>query len=250
MNLLTEARKREYIFNADSVQTTLIDLILGYDSSNLIAYWPLTETIGSDADNVEGSSSLDGTYSNVALNQDTFSELPVGLWDSVSNSYVSLPHAALASVMNESLFTIQIWTKVTNASVWTNGSLEEWLYLAVNGNNRIRFTKISLSNRVDVIYSAGGVTKTVVVTPVSSLDYMHWCITVDKANDRMRVYLNGSQQGAEQTGLGVWSGSFINCFIGALATTTFNANAYIGHVTIWNREFSASEVSDLANLPN
>lgn len=237
---------------AGGAAATLADAYLAYDQANLTAYWPLVEPSGATADNKQGSAALDGTYHNVTLNAATFGGLPVGLWTSASPSYCNIPAAALASALNETLFTLQAWVRVANSGVWTNGNAEDWVCFKVDTNNDIRFTMAgNVGNRCDMRYRAGGTSKTAVVTSLTTTDWMHWVMTVDKANDRVRLYLNGAKQGADLTGLGVWAGTLADCNIGAnTSTSTLAANAYLAHVAIWNVEMTLAQVGELYALPN
>ena len=47
--------------------TSYLDTVAAIETSNLIAYWPLRELTGTDADNYEVTASRDGTYTNVTL---------------------------------------------------------------------------------------------------------------------------------------------------------------------------------------
>jgi hypothetical protein len=80
-----------------------------------IAYWRLNETSGTTADNCEGTSSYDGTYTNTpTLNQSGHASSIVSTsFDDASSEYVTVPFAA---ALNPAVFSIEAWCLFDDAS--------------------------------------------------------------------------------------------------------------------------------------
>jgi hypothetical protein len=217
--------------------------------ANLNAYWPLWETAGAVADNLEGTAARDGAYSNVTLGQ-------TGIGDGYTcpsfngvTSYVNIYSASLNGVWNGGLFTISAWVRVGGAGVWTDGVVREAFHIGANTTtNLVQIRKDNAANTLRCQYRAGGVIKTVDHT-ISSTDWIHVLCTVSAAADEFRFFVAGSQVGLTQNGLGVWVGALganVNC-IGSQTTAPVSLfSGYLAHVAIWNAVLTPAERASLA----
>lgn len=227
------------------------DKVKAIATANLIAYWPLWETSGSVADNYEGTAARDGAYTGVALNNSTFSNGdPVGLWDG-SNDYCNIHSASLNTAFgNGQEGTVSIWVKVSAAGIWTDSTSRRAFQLRVDDNNRVILNRTTTNNQLAAFYIAGGTTDTLTIS-TSSTGWIHLALTWSKANDQMIAYLNGTQTGSTQTGIGTWAGSLDNasCMIGARSTTPNEVwSGYLAHCALWTTPLSAAQVAQLATV--
>lgn len=212
-----------------------------------IAYWPLNETSGTNADNAEGTAARDGTYSGVTLNSSTGPDSDaVGLWDG-SNDYCDIYSASLDGVFDGAEMTICGWFKVSGAGVWTDSTLREMIRIRATANIYVRRT--ATDNQIEFRRDATP-TSTVTVSSYSPTDWVHFAVTVSEAADEMKAYLDGVQTGSTQTGLGTWTGSLssTSCCIGSDTTSTDEPwSGYLAHVSVFDSPLSANDITDLYN---
>ena len=121
-----------------------------------------------------------------------------GLWNIVNESIV----------WNGAIGGIFIYGKVRAASVWSDGISRYLMSVQANANNRVLVYKLSGSSAIQCYISIGGVTKTVNISTTTT-DWFCLGITWKDSNNgnEVKVYFNGSQVGATQTGFGAWSGA-------------------------------------------
>lgn len=222
--------------------------------ANLIQYLRLNETSGTNADDTSAENN-DGTYSGATLNA---TASPVSgdnapSFDGV-NDFVNVYSAAMASDFNPALGSLVIWAKVSGAGVWTDGLNRTVARLSTSGadSNAVVITKLSTSNMLRLRYGAGGVAKLKDVTTGAPTDWFFAAITWNKASDRVRPYYGGTQQGADLTGLGEFSGSLSssNCALGAIGTgATTCWSGYLSHYRLYNVELTAAQIAALAVAP-
>lgn len=225
---------------------TYLDNVLAL---NPIAYWPLNETSGTNADNAQGNADRDGTYTGVVLNSVaspiTGDNAP--LFDGTSD-FVDVNTASLNSVFNGSELTLSMWFKVSAAGVWSDSTYRRLYYLLVDGSNFLTLQKTNTTNQIQFAYSAAAVLENVVDTSLAgTTDWVHVAYTVSKANERTTPYINGSPITGTTT-LGVWvGGAFSHARIGAqLGTPTQVWDGYLSHVAIFASELTAAQVTTLA----
>jgi hypothetical protein len=227
------------------------------DRTGLTAYLFLNELAGSVA-NDDSPENNDGAYSNVTLNN-TDSPIPgdrAPLFNGLSGagaSRVNLYSVGMAADFNPLEGTIFVWAKVANAGIWIDGLVRYVIRLAVDAtnNNSVRIVKATPANLLAIEYGAGGTLETRLIT-ISTTDWFSAAITWSKSNDRVRAYLNGVQQGADMTALGVWAGSLspTRCVLGALDTNGFNGwSGWESHYRNYPSELPAADIFALNTIP-
>lgn len=241
-----EGKKYSY---SDSYRGKVIDT----SSADLQAYWPLIESSGAIAENAEGTASLDGTYSSVVLDSSTFQNGdPVGRWDG-SSDWCNIYSSELDTRFSPSEGTMSVWLKVASPSVWTDGFKRQGYIIAADGNNYVQMYKKSApDDQFEFIYKAGGTTTSVIKTSFSPDDWFHVAITWNVAQDRVRVYFDGVQEGSDQSGLGTWAGALSSnlCAIGVTSTSTGAEtwNGYIYSASLWDVELTPAQITNLATV--
>lgn len=224
--------------------------VLGISPANLIAYWPLSETSGTTADNAEGTAARDGTYSaGITLNAATFtSGTPAPSAD--GNDHINIYSDSYRDAFPALEGTKAIWIKL-DTNTWTDG-LTHWGWTnQVDGANRTAFRKESTNNRLNWIYREGNTERFVVLDSVTSTGWLHMAMTWSAAAGAMKAYFNGAQTGSNQTVSGAFTGS-----LAATTTTLFAANTsgttgwtgYLAHAAVWNTPLSAAQILALATV--
>lgn len=219
---------------------------------NLLAYWPQADAAGATVMADESGNNRSGVYK--AAGEPLLGQLGIGdgrtaaLYDG-TNDYGNAFTASLQSAFNSSEGTVAQWVKVSAAGVWTDATTRRTLQFQADANNLIRFGRGTVNNQFVGAYTAGGVTSSVVVTTAGPTGWVHWALTWSKSADAMKLYMNGVQQGATQTGLGTWAGNLAatTTCLGANGTAGANPwSGFIAHAAIWNSALSAAQIAQLA----
>jgi hypothetical protein len=216
-------------------------------AANLIAYWELNEfedeltaldSSGNDLSATHAADVVAGVY---------------GVGDGTlaaryeANTHTHIYSAGLNSAFDGALGTVVFAFRASDSAVWTDGAWRTLVHLKVDGNNEVIFYKPPATGTVEAEYKAGGVW-TGRSLSVSDGAW-HWAaITWNKADNRMRAYLDGSQVGGDFSGLGTWAGSLSSADTVIGANTTSNGNPWDGllaHVGIWDVELTAAEIADI-----
>lgn len=214
------------------------------------AYWPLSETSGTQAADVAGG--FHGTYNNVTLNAATFPDgTPAPLFDA-SNERVALPAVSLDTPFDPLSGSMACWLRVRVAGVWSDGVLRAGLSVGADANNRIFVNKSDSffsPNIVQLNYRAGGTVETKNISAYQPTTWFHLALTWDKTGDTVRFYLNGTENTPASTTLGTWAGTLATTFtaIGNISSAG-GANfwdGYIKHCALWNRVLTPAEIATL-----
>ena len=220
------------------------DLVMG---TQPIAYWPQSESSGLVARCLTNPA-MNGTYTGVTLANDNTGPFgtPAPFFDG-ANDYVNVQTAALAAAFNGNAGTLASWCKVNSGAVWTDGSARYPFYgVVVAGASYFQINKVD-PNAMRWRYQAGFVLETVTDWAVTLTSWMHVALTWDKAADEVKAYLNGTQDGVTQNGLGVWGANLLTTtLIGATSMVPANAwHGWLGPCAIWNRALAPAEIASL-----
>lgn len=234
-------------FASGAISHSYLEKVLGIAPNNLVALWPLSESAGTVAYDLSGHA-YNGIYDNsVILAQ-------VGIGDG-GNSTLMVPaigavnvySAPLAAAFNGQEGTVMVWFKQRNASVLSDGAGRYCYVLAQDGNNQTYLSRTATNNQYNFVYVAGGVVR-VVNFSSSSVAWQVAHATWSKVGDAYKVYLNATQQGVTQTGLGTYVGSLVNgnAFIGHGGSNMDGYEAYCG---LWNIPLNQTQITALATVP-
>lgn len=227
-----------------------IGKVLRTGVGNLTAYWPINDPNGSSTILDWSGNGRNGTVkADVTLGVAGFSGTAGVRSGSTVSEGVSLYSTSLRDAFNKDELTLAIWFKA-NSNIWNFSGNKSLFILRADNNNRVYISKTGTIPTLSLVYTAGGTIKGVSTTSSLSDDWAHAAITVSKANDEVKGYLNGTQIGTTLTGLGTWTGNLANTvcnLFGYSGLGYFEPNGYLSHAAVWNTPLSASEVADLAN---
>lgn len=218
--------------------------VLGLFGSSLIAYWPLSEASGSTANDISGNG-RNGAYTGVDLGQSGIGDGKTSPYFDGVNDYVDIYSAGLASAFNGAEGSLLLWFKVYAASVWSDATLRYMVEIKADSSNQLYILKHTIANRISFYYVAGGTSKNINATGLTSLLFFSLGFTWSKSNNRLRAYVSGIQSGTDQTGLGTWAGvpAATNTLIGAYSKNpTYVTSGYLAHALILNREATPAEM--------
>jgi hypothetical protein len=224
--------------------------VLNTFGSSVIGYWTLAESTGTVAYDYSGNV-RNGTYSNVIQGQPSIgARTASSLFVPASSSTVNIYSAGLASAFSPTEGTIQFIMKVSAASVWNAASTMRQTTLQVDASNRIYISIVSSSaNALSLVYVSGGTTNIATISTTSAAPIVV-SLTWSKSNDRVRGFLNGVQQGANVTGLGIWAGALAGnatVISGASSAGDFGHDGWMSNYFLLNREATPEEL--LAVMP-
>lgn len=216
--------------------------IINLFGASLKGYWPLNEASGATAFDLSGNG-YNGTYTDVTLAQPGIGDGNTSAQFGLSTSQVDLYSTGFRDAITPKEFTMGIWIKMT-AAQWaatnqdtfmigrsTTGAQEYFALLKNNGGNRL-----------DGEYSPTS-TKTLATTFTSS-GWNQFVMTISDTNDRMRVYINGVQQGVDLTGIGTWGVPKIGkMLIGQWTSAGYGMLGYAAHAFFANGEATPEVVA-------
>lgn len=217
-----------------------------------IAYYPQAEPSGTTIVDESGNG-RNGTYVGVTLGQPGIGDGRTAAGYDGVTSYGNIYSASLAGAWNGQELTISTWVRIPTAGVWTDG-IARRVGRIRGGTDLLDIYKLPSTSSVQIDYLAGGVARGGPLTIGAITTWFQIAITVSKTADQLRLYLNGAQVGATQTGLGAWTGllsaSPTQNVLGA--STTVPNSPWLGiksHTAIFNRALSAAEIASLAVVP-
>lgn len=250
MNLITFPRLISRPLAGGGGAAPYYERVLATQTASLIQYLRLNETSGATA--VDSSPEANnGTYSGLTLaNTPGPDGVNVPLFGA---GYCSVYSAPFNTDWNGNELSISIWGKVSGVGVWADATVRRLIGFEHNGGTSyVHIDKSATANRLTVSYRGVTALKQVNITTTAPVDWFNITLTVSAVSDFMKVYFNGVQSGATQTGSGGWPGT------GALVATQCNIGAYtqvpaspwsgwLAHSAIWKIPLSDAEALALAN---
>jgi hypothetical protein len=216
-----------------------------------IAYWVMGESSGSVAQDSSGNGRV-GAYTAVTLGAAGIGDGRTSASYDGSTSFCNVHSAGLAAAFNGAEGTAAAWCRVSAAGVWTDATARRVFRLAsATVGNRLEVYRTATNNQIEMDYVAGGTAKGATMT-LSPTTFFHVAITWSASGDAVKLYLNGVQQGATLTGLGIWAGTFSTTgnVIGANITTPLSVwSGTIAHVAVWASVLTGAQVASLAATP-
>jgi len=149
----------------------------------------------------------------------------------------------VAGDIDTSKGTYSMWIKFDGAtSINAN-----FLKASVNGSNQISIAYINSTSKFRFTYKAGGEQQIAEVTTTEEIDgnWTHLAMTWDTSADELKGYVNGSQVGGTQSGLGAFEGAIEKCYFGrnTLAENSY-FKGYIDEISIFDEVISMSNLYD------
>ena len=222
-------------------------------AANLIAYWPLAEAAGATVALDASGNGCNGAYTAVTLGVAGIGDGRTAASFDGSTSFNNIYSASLQTVFNGGEGTVALWIKVSGAGVWTDGVQRRFFRLSTTGTDFMYVRKDTTNGQMLFNYAPSGASKSVTVNSLSSVGWLHIAMTWSKSADQMKAYINATQQGSTQTGLGDWVGTLLSntaTMIGAADTTPNNVwSGSIAHAAIWTTPLSAAQILTLVAVP-
>lgn len=228
------------------LRQTYISKILGM---NPLAFWPMNEASGTACKDISGSG-YNGTYSNVTLAQPGIGDGATSASFNGTNSSANVFSAGLAGAINDQEYTIMMWAKVSGAGVWTDGAQRRMCFFGFGAdpsNDHFYLRKNTTNNQLRLGRAGTALPHKSIDHTISTTSWFHIGMTCSKANDRLKLFINGSQSGSTldtlQEILNTLTVALLGCYSGA-----FYWSGYLGRAALFDRELSGAEMSRAGRL--
>lgn len=221
------------------------------------AYWPLDEESGSTATDASANSH-DGTYTNVALADDTFvNGDPAALFVAANNPRVDVSAAPFAT--NASQGAVSLWFKASSSSIWTDGVQRALINFQNNteANKQLwQLVKESVDNRLRIFYRPGGAGKAVNRdwTPPGDAPPTGWTHVLVNYGDNssglgygIEMFIDGVSVGSTAAFAETWSQVVEISLIGMKGLTFNEWDGYIAHVALFSTPRTPAQIAELAS---
>lgn len=222
------------------------DVVRQVCGPSLIAYWPLWEQSGAVATDLSGNA-RHGVYTGVTLGQPGIGDgHTCPLFDGLTD-YADLYSAGLAAAFNAEEGTLALWLRASGAGIWPDASQRYLAIVNVDNNNLVCFRK-EAGGGLTCLYYANSAPSAVTIVTVAT-DWLHVALTWSKENDEVKAYLNGTQSGDPQHGLGVWAGVPTSTRLGAFDNVPNGPwSGLLAHAALCGRTLVPAEIAQLARV--
>lgn len=196
---------------------------------NTIALYHLDETVGNPQDS--------SAYANNGVNNGMTIDIPGRFnrsFEAITN-VDNIDIVAISGEFNENNGTIDFWVKVSDITEMTDtGTDAYFISIVVDSNNFICIMRSS--GQLRFAYVAGGVVVEIIdVWPYIDTNWHRYTMTWNVALDEIKSFVDNTQFGITQNGLGVWVGAVTAAYVGGsigvpIAPFIVDANT----VTLWH----------------
>ena len=217
--------------------------------SNLVGYYMMAEGSGTTSLD-ESAQSNNGVYSGATLGEPGIGDNRTSALYPGSSAYDDLYSAGFIADFSGAEGSIFFWAKPYAASVWSDSTARAFHYFRVDVNNWVVMEHNGTGTLV-FSYKAGGTNNEGYGTGAGA-GWKSYGLTWSAANNRVRMYINGVQNGSDMTGLGTWAGSPASnqCVLAAQINGNQRVwNGWMAHFGIWNTELTAANMSSLHTIP-
>lgn len=216
---------------------------------NLIQYLQLTETSGATAADSSGNSCTGAYKAGVILNDAAGPGASMGnapKFDGGATSYIDPVTAALTALFTAAEGSLAIWAKVLSSAEWTDGVSRFAFSYVRNGNNRVDFGKSNAANTVFAQWAGNGAFTIPTHASFSPTAWFHVAVTWKVSVPRLRLYINGTQSGADAS-ITAWTlSSLVSAAIGARFDAANLFKGWLAHAAVFSRELTQAEITTLA----
>lgn len=226
--------------------TYISDILANY-ATGLIGLYPMDETSGTNMDD-KSAEANDGVFTGVTLNSaaSPWDGTNAPSFDGVNDHAKFLSAGFDADFAASGQYTVMAWAKVSGVGVWTDGAERCVLRMSVDVNNRIQMRKDTTNGQIRYIITDGGTLKQITQSGHSETDWMHFAITHDKVGDVAKCWFNGVQVGANQTGLGTFTGTLTLGEFGAGSASGGTPwSGFMSYGAIWNVALADADIVNL-----
>lgn len=225
----------------------------GVQSANLVAYWPLSETSGTTADNAEGTAARDATYNNAVPGGDTFdANTTAATFDSTAD-YINTYTASLSAAFPYTTGTFVTWVKFASG-VFTDGVARYiGIWDGASTLNRITIYKSATNNTLTFAHRGTDPSYAEKIVNATFFTVSTWTMVAMTWDSTVKAYINGAQVGTTQTGAATMVGPLTTSVstLGALTNSGSNShNGSLAHAALWNVALTGAEIQAMYQAAN
>lgn len=224
---------------------TYKDKIFNIDRANLVGYWPCREYSGPTIKDFSKNGN-DGTTLGLAFANSPGPDGSMApYFNNGVNDYININ--TVISELGFDKYTLAIWAKVKQASVWTSGSRYTMLSVSYDLNNHIELNKSTVNNTLQVDHVGNSVKNAVSIAGQNTLDWFHFAMTVDTIGDIIEGFLNGVSIGTN-AGLSALANDPIVARIGCKNTAQNKWLGWLHHPEIFNAKLTDGQIKNLSKI--
>jgi hypothetical protein len=235
---------------AQAVNPSYTSKILAIFGANIAAWWKMAEPSGTTSIDSSGHG-VDGLYTGVLLGQAGMGDgLTSGYWDGINDRDYVYAGGAINSVFNGNEGSFMAWAKYSGVWVDVEQRVICWFY--VDGNNLIALYKQTDGKVTALRNASGNLLFSRTPGEWSGAGWQHFGATWSKSADRLRLYINGAQIGADVSGLSTFSGALAAGYTALGSPDSIGSGTiwqgYLAHALLLDREATAGEMAQVVIL--
>lgn len=245
---LTGIRRLGILGGGGAAEGPYLSGIKSLFGANLVAYWPLSETTGTNAADLSGNE-RNGVYEGPTL---AAIDAPAAMGGKIPsfdglNDRVNVYGASLAGAINPNAGTYSVLCKLPTAAL-TDGVLRYISEFRFGSpvTSYFGFYKSATNNRL-ACHVRGLDSKYINMDGVYVDDFLRLTLTYDVTANRLFAYLNGVQVGTFEKHFGALQNALATACIGCTALTGYHSG-YAGHAAYIDRVATPEEVAALYTL--
>lgn len=216
--------------------------------TSLIGYWPMDEASGATAVDASGNN-RNGAYVGMTLANTTGPFSGSAPYSDGATGINNVYSAGLAGAINGAAGSLMLWAKI-EAATWTDATGRYLASFRVDAQNYFQVRRGTENNQINFEYRAGNIVEFGAAV-TSATNWIHLAMTWDRAagaDGQVIYYLNATQSGLTDTGVGVWVGSVAaaQCLFGGLNITPTQAHkGWLSHALLLNRAATPAEITKI-----
>jgi hypothetical protein len=219
--------------------------ILNIFGNHVIGYWPLNETIGTNADD-KSTNNYDATYEGTfTLNQYGVYNTPSVLFTSAD---LNIKSTGLAGSFNPNEGFIGVILSSLSSDSWNDANTYYFFGIQVDSNNRIFARRTGLV--IEIYHFAGGTSNTIAIDTVAGTKWFSLGFRWSKSEGALATYINGVEVRKSSVALGNWVGNLTSggLYFYSSANGSFCLPGYCSHAYLLNYAPTYSDIQKTFNL--
>lgn len=206
-----------------------------------IGYWPHGEASGTTAYDRSGNN-RNGSYTSALLAQTGIGDGRTSMGGAADAlRYMACTSAGLLSAFSATAGSVALWCKVTDAGVWTDGTVRWVFHCRVDANNYVAMGRTATNGQLLFTYVAGGTASSVTASGLSSTGWMNLIMTWNKAADQVKAYINGTYINVAGS-MGTWAGTILGLLVHGYNSSSTAWSGLCQHSAVWARVLAPAEI--------
>jgi hypothetical protein len=216
------------------------------DSIQGLIRWPLQEVSGTTALAKQSgvfTPALDGTNVGATVGQPFGGNIQYSYSFDGNNDKITVNAAALDSAWNSAEGGLFAFVKIPSAA-WTDGQIRVIADVFTDNNNFAQLAKWSTNNLLICRYVANGTTNQFNISTSETNPFLLG-MTWNKSQNRVRMFIDGVQQGGDSSPVGVYTGALTSATLGVNSATNLFHSGLMAEVLLPTTEWTPAEIAEI-----